>query len=89
VIVRAITARESGVINIASGRSTSFAEMAELVCQSGPDGSRVAAVGSEPSPTFRNYDISNLLRLFPDFDPVSPAVGIKRVVSEIQGSDHD
>jgi len=89
VIVRAITMRESGVINIASGQSISFAKVAELICQSGPDGSRVAAVGSEPSPTFRNYDISNLLRLFPDFDPVSPAVGIKRVVSEIQGSDHD
>ena len=86
VIVRAITMRESGVINIASGRSISFAALAELICQSGPEGSRVVAVGSEPSPTFRDYDISNLVRLFPDFDPVSPEVGIRRVVAAIQES---
>ena len=86
VIVRAITARESGVINIASGQSISFAALAELVCQSGPDGSYITVVGSESSPTFRNYDISSLVRLFPDFDPVSPAVGVRRVVAEIQGS---
>jgi len=88
VIVRAIMARESGVINIASGQSISFAEMAELVCQSGSDGSHVAVVGSESLPTFRNYDISNLVKMFPDFDPVSPAVGVRQVISEIEGSDH-
>jgi nucleoside-diphosphate-sugar epimerase len=88
VIVRAITARESGVINIASGQSISFAALADLVRQAGPDGSRIAVVGGESSPTFRTYDISKLVRLFPDFGPVSPAVGMRRVVGEIQGSDH-
>jgi len=88
VIVRAIMARESGVINIASGQSISFAEMAELVCQSGSDDSQVSIVGSESTPTFRNYDISNLVRMFPDFDPVLPAVGVRQVISEIEGSDH-
>jgi UDP-glucose 4-epimerase len=88
VIVRTIAAGQSGVVNIASGQSIAFAALAELVCQSGPLGSRVVSVGSEPSPTFRNYDISNLVRLFPDFDPTPPAVGIRQVVDEIQGSDH-
>ena len=86
VVVRAITERQSGVINIASGQSISFAALAELICQSGPDGSRVKVVGNEASPTLRSYDISNLVRLFPDFVPVSPAVGIKRVVAAIQGT---
>ena len=86
VIVRAITARESGVINIATGQSISFAALAELVCQSGPDGSHISVVGRESSPAFRNFDISNLVRLFPEFDPVEPAVGVRRVISEIQGS---
>ena len=85
VIVRAVTGRESGAINIASGQSISFAALAELICQSGPDDSRILAIGSEPSPTFRNYDISNLMRLFPDFDPISPTVGIRRIVTEMQG----
>ena len=88
VIVRAITMRQSGVINIASGESISFVALAELICQSGPDGSRVASVGSEPLPTFRNYDISNLLRWFPDFYPVSLPVGMRRLVDEIPRSHH-
>jgi nucleoside-diphosphate-sugar epimerase len=88
VIVRAIAARESGVINIASGKSISFAALAELVCQSGPDGSHVTFVGNESPPTSRNYDISKLVRLFPDFAPVSPTVGIRRVVAEIRGNIH-
>jgi nucleoside-diphosphate-sugar epimerase len=86
VIVRTITARESGVINIASGQSISFAALAELICEAGTDGSRTTVVGSESSPTFRSYDISNLVRLFPDFEPVPPAVGIRRVVAAVQGS---
>ena len=85
VIVRAIIAREPGIINIASGQSISFAALAELVCESGPDGSHITLIGSESSPTFRNYDTSSLMRLFPDLDPVSPAVGVQRIVTEIQG----
>jgi nucleoside-diphosphate-sugar epimerase len=89
VIVRAITIRKSGVINVASGHPISFAELADLVCKAGPDGSLVAATGSEASPTFRSYDISNLVRLFPDFVPVPPAVGIRRVVNETQANQDD
>ncbi len=86
IIVRAITARQSGVINIASGQSISFAALAELVCQLGSDGSRVVVAGSESSPTFRSYDISSLVRLFPDFNPISPATGMRKMVAAIQGS---
>jgi len=86
VTVRTITARESGVINIASGQSISFATLAELICQAGPEGSHTTVVGSESSPTFPSYDISNLVRLFPDFVPVPPAVGMQKVVAAIQGS---
>jgi nucleoside-diphosphate-sugar epimerase len=86
VIVKAITARESGVINIASGKSISFAALAKLVCQLGPKGSRVTVVDSESPPTFRSHDISKLVKLFPDFDPVSPTVGIRRVIAETHRS---
>lgn len=84
VILRAVGAREAGTINIAAGQSISFAELAELVQQEGPDSSRVVVAGSESSPTFRSYDISNLVKLFPDFEPVRVAVGVRRVFAEIQ-----
>ena len=85
VIVQAISAREAGVINIASGESISFAAIAELIRKEGPDGSSVVVSGSESCPTFRSYDISNLVRLFPDFKPIPPAVGVRRVVTAVTG----
>jgi nucleoside-diphosphate-sugar epimerase len=84
-IVRAIDAREAGVINIASGESISFAAIAELIRKERPDGSSIVVTGNESSPTFRSYDISNLVRLFPDFEPIPPAVGVRRVVAEAAG----
>lgn len=85
VVLRIITDRESGVINIASGESISFAKIAEIVCLAGPTGSKIKVSGSESTPTFRHFDISRLLHLYPDYDPVSPAAGTRRVIESIQG----
>jgi len=85
VIIRTIAGREAGVINIASGEPISFAAIAELIREEGPDGSSIVVTGNESSPTFRSYDISNLVRLFPDFEPITPAVGVRRVVAEATG----
>ena len=82
VIIRTIAGREAGVINIASGESISFAAIAELIRREGPDGSSIVVSGSELSPVFRSYEISNLVRLFPDFEPTPLAVGVRQVVTE-------
>ncbi len=86
VIVRAVQTRQAGIINVASGQSISFADMAALVRDAGPTGARVVIAGSESSPTFRTYDISELVRRFPDLTPTGPAVGVDRMVAAMRGS---
>ena len=86
VIFRAIESRQAGVINVASGLSISFAELAGLVRDAGPAGGRIVVAGSESSPTFRTYDISGLNRRFPDLVPTVPAEGVPVMMAEMQGS---
>ena len=86
VIVRAIASRQAGIINVASGQSISFADLAGLVRDSALAGTRVAVAGSESSPTFRTYDISGLARRFPDLVPTGPAQGVQQMISAMQGS---
>ncbi len=76
VIVRSITQSEIGVINVASGQMRTFAEVAELVCSVAPSGATVASVGSEANPTFRSFDLSGLIRRFPNRIPTTPEIGI-------------
>jgi len=86
VIFRAIEGRQAGVINVASGQSISFADLAGLVRDAGPAGARIVVAGSESSPTFRTYDISGLNRRFPDMVPTGPAEGVPVMMAEMQGS---
>ncbi|CAB4974592.1 MAG: NAD-dependent epimerase/dehydratase family protein [Actinobacteria bacterium] len=86
VIFRAIEGRQAGVINVASGQSISFADLAGLVRDAGPAGWRIVVAGSESSPTFRTYDISELNRRFPDLVPTGPAEGVSVMITEMQGS---
>lgn len=86
VIVRAVETRQAGIINVASGQSISFADLADLVRDAGPAGARVVVAGSESSPTFRTYDISELVRRFPDLTPTGPAAGVQRMVEAMRGS---
>ena len=86
VIVRAIEGREAGVVNVASGQSISFVDLAGLVRDAGPAGGPIVVAGSESSPTFRTYDISGLNRRFPDLVPTGPAQGVSVMMAEMQGS---
>lgn len=76
VIVRSIRQIERGVINVASGQMRTFAQIAELVRSVAPSGATVASVGSEANPTFRSFDLSGLIRRFPDHIPTTPEIGI-------------
>jgi nucleoside-diphosphate-sugar epimerase len=86
VIFRAIEGRQAGVINVASGQSISFADLAGLVRNGVPTGGCIVVAGSESSPTFRTYDISGLNRRFPDLVPTVPAEGVPVMMAEMQGS---
>ena len=76
VIVRSMTQLESGVVNVASGQMRSFLEVAEIVRSAAPSGVGVSSVGPETNPTFRSFDVSDLVRRFPDHVPTLPEIGI-------------
>ena len=83
VIVRAVETRQHGIINVASGQSISFAELAALVRDAGPAGAEVVVTGSESSPTFRFYNVAGLIRRFPDMVLVGPADGVGELVEKL------
>lgn len=85
VIVRSVATRQSGIVNVASGQSVSFSALAGLVRDAAPAGVRVVVAGSESSPTFRSYDISGLVRRFPDLVPVGPTDGVPAMLAAMQG----
>ena len=76
VILRSITQSERGVINVASGQMRTFTQVAELVRSVAPSRATVASVGLEANPTFRSFDLSGLIRRFPDYIPTTPEIGI-------------
>jgi len=76
VIVQSVATRQHGVLNIACGKSISFANLAKEVQLCGPQGSRITTTGSESSPTFRAYDISGLIRRFPNLRMQDASSGV-------------
>jgi len=85
VILHAADTGPKGIVNVASGESLSFAAVAEIVI-SACDRVRIVATGSEESPTFRSFDISGLVRLFPGFEATSPQEGIITMIDKLRSS---
>jgi nucleoside-diphosphate-sugar epimerase len=59
--------RSSGLLNVVSGRSHSFAEVARLVAAQFEPPARVVFAGGGGSATHRHYDPTALHQAFPDF----------------------
>ena len=75
--------RSEGVLNIATGRAVSFADIAAHV--------RTAAgrdVAIAPSPranpiTHRHFDTTEIARAFPTFSPIMPAEGVAQTIARL------
>ena len=87
VIVGCIKQDEPGVFNVASGQMRTFSQIAELICSVAPSDVDVVQVGSESKPSFRTFDLSGLLRRFPDHVPTTPEVGIAEMVRRMAGEE--
>ena len=80
IVARVLAHRSAGVLNIASGRSLSFREMAELVREA--CGADVRIVPSERANhvTHRHFDVSALVAAFPDVRFTDPREGVTVMV---------
>jgi len=80
VILRCLSQRSIGILNVVSGRAWSFREAAELVAAS--IGGRVVIEGTPRASavTHRHFDVKALIRAFPDFRPIPLNIGIAKTV---------
>ena len=69
--------KTTGLLNIATGRSTSFKEVAELVTNQFQNKVNICESPRANSITYRHYDTTNLLKAFPTFSLTKIEEGIE------------
>lgn len=77
--VRCLERRSTGVLNVASGVSTSFREVAELVAAQFSRPMEIVGAPRTNAVTHRHYDVTELLKAFPDFRFVALRDGIAAI----------
>jgi UDP-glucose 4-epimerase len=74
--------RSKGVLNIATGRSASFREVAEMVVALSPRPVEVRGTPRQNPVTHRHFDITDCLKVFPEFHYVPLRDGLARAAKE-------
>ena len=74
--------RSKGVLNIATGRSASFREVAEMLVALSPRPVEIRGTARQNPITHRHFDITDCLKAFPEFHYVSLRDGFARVAKE-------
>jgi nucleoside-diphosphate-sugar epimerase len=74
--------RSKGVLNIATGRSASFREVAEMVVALSPRSVEIRGTPRQNPITHRHFDITDGLKAFPEFHYVPLREGLARVAKE-------
>ena len=84
--VRCLLHQSAGVLNIATGISTPFRGVAELVAQQFKSKAEIVETPRASAITHRHYDVTNLIKAFPDFRFISLQDGIARCHKESTGA---
>ncbi|MBP2294287.1 NAD-dependent epimerase/dehydratase family protein [Azospirillum rugosum] len=85
---RVLARRSSGLLNIATGRSVSFREVAELVVSGFERPVDIVPTPRANPITHRHFDVTDAIKAFPDFHCMDIASGIARVHGEMVGRGH-
>jgi nucleoside-diphosphate-sugar epimerase len=76
--LRCLLHKSTGTINVATGVSTTFREVATLVAAQFPTQVDIETTPRANPITHRHYDVTNLIKAFPDFRFVPLRYGIER-----------
>jgi nucleoside-diphosphate-sugar epimerase len=68
--------RSTGTLNIATGKSTSFREVAEMVAAHSGGSVEIRGTPRQNPITHRHFDIVDCLKAFPDFHYISLRDGL-------------
>jgi nucleoside-diphosphate-sugar epimerase len=74
--------RSTGTLNIATGRSASFREVAEMITALSGRSVEIRGTPRQNPITHRHFDITDCLKAFPEFHYVSLRDGLARVAKE-------
>lgn len=80
--VRCLLHKSTGILNAATGVSTPFSEVADMVADSFESDVEVITTERVNPITHRHYDVTNLIKAFPDFRFTGLEEGIQRVHQE-------
>ena len=80
--VRCLLHRSIGTLNVATGVSKPFREVAELVAKQFKSSVEVIKTPRANPITHRHYDVTNLIKAFPDFRFIGLENGVERVHQE-------
>lgn len=81
--IRCLTEGSVGIFNIATGASSTFRQVAEIVAKQFDKSVEIISTNRVNPITHRHYDITNLIKLFPDFCFTKLEQGLKRVHKEL------
>tara|TARA_Y100000588_G_scaffold395323_2_gene523419 strand:- start:31808 stop:32695 length:888 start_codon:yes stop_codon:yes gene_type:complete len=71
--------KSTGTLNIATGVSNSFHDIADITAKEFGNRIEIITTPRTNPITHRHYDVTNLIKAFPDFRFIAPADGIARV----------
>ena len=80
--VRCLLYRSTGTLNVATGISSSFYEVAEIVAKEFGNRIEIITTPRVNPITHRHYDGTNMIKAFPDFSFIKPEDGIALVHKE-------
>jgi UDP-glucose 4-epimerase len=80
--VRCLLRRTAGTLNAATGVSHSFREVAELIARQSKNQIQIVTTPRANPVTHRHYDVTNLIKAFPDFRFTPLEDGVARVHRE-------
>lgn len=83
--MRCIIGKSTGTLNIATGISKSFREIAEMVAGQFNEPIALIAAPRANSVAHRHYDVTNLIKAFPDFRFVALLEGLASMHREVAG----
>ena len=80
--MRCLRQGSTGTLNVATGRSLSFRRVAEVVAKQFPSGVQIIGAPRANPITHRHYDVTNLIKAFPDYRFIALEEGVARCHQE-------
>ena len=86
--IKCLLTQRSGILNVATGVSIAFSEVANLIAEQSAHPVDIVFTTRANPITHRHYDITRLIKAFPDFRSVALADGIARMQNSLNKDSH-